>query len=133
MLNTVPTKRLLLKQRRQDVSDSVTISNNDGEIVENLMQSMEGPASLDSIEVVDSLIKDGMSQAYKKLMHVKDQFKKAPRTYDATETNIKILYKEKIEKDLKTKEEEDAEKLELLSMKDYISAFCKQYNVNLRV
>jgi|LauGreDrversion4_2_1035121.scaffolds.fasta_scaffold417022_1 hypothetical protein len=33
---------------------------------------MEAGASLDNIEVVDTLIKDSMSEAYKKLMYVKD-------------------------------------------------------------
>ena len=93
---------------------------------------MEGSASLDSIEVVDTLIKEGMSEAYKKLMHVKDQFKRAPRNYNATDTKIKILYKEKVERDQRAKEEAD-QKLELLSMKDYIAAFCKKFNINLRL
>ena len=94
---------------------------------------MEAGASLDNIEVVDTLIKDSMSEAYKKLMYVKDQFKRAPRNYNATDTRIKIIYKEKVESDQRAKEEADNEKLELLSMKDYIAGFCKKFNINLRL
>lgn len=94
---------------------------------------MQNGSELDSIEVVDTLIKDGMTQAYKKLMHVKEQFKRDPRSFDASETNIKILFKDQVERDERQRQEEEAQKLELLSMKEYIRAFCKKFNVNLRI
>lgn len=132
ILNTVPTKRSLLRPRKEDLK-TLESSGTDGEIVENLMQDMQQGSALDSIEVVDTLIKDGMTQAYKKLMHVKEQFKRDPRSFDPSETNIKILFKEQVERDERQREEEEAEKLELLSMKEYIRAFCKKFNVNMRI
>lgn len=92
-------------------------------------------------------------------MYVKEHFKSEPSAFNPTDMNIKILYKEKFEKDMKHREKAGFDdepdisehtnignslslktlksvsaesKIELLDMKEYIKSFCKQHNVNLK-
>ena len=110
----------------------------DTDMMQELRDLMDGPLKSGPIELVDSLIKDGMNLAYKQLMHVKDGFKKDPKSFNSDEMNIKILYKEKVDRDNKLKLNEDQnggpldQRGELQSMKQYIKGFCKQFNVNLK-
>ena len=79
----------------------------DTDMMQELRDLMDGPLKSGPIELVDSLIKDGMNLAYKQLMHVKDCFKKDPKSFNSDEMNIKILYKEKVDRDNKLKLNED--------------------------
>lgn len=51
------------------------------------------------MELVDNLVKVGMKQTYDKLMYVRDQFKCCPGSFNSNEMNLKILFKEKFERD----------------------------------
>ena len=46
-------------------------------------------------ELIDALIKEGVTEAHKMLMYIKDKFKNDPKTYNHFEMNLKILYKDK--------------------------------------
>ena len=54
-------------------------------------------------ELVDALIKEGMTEAHRMLMHIKEKFKNDPRTYNHFEMNLKIMYRDKVRRERKLK------------------------------
>lgn len=62
---------------------------------------LEGPKKVATLELVDSLVKEGMDQTYHKLMYIKDRFRQEPTQYDHSGMNLKIIYNEKFERDNK--------------------------------
>ncbi len=46
-------------------------------------------------ELVDALIKEGMTEAHRMLMYIKDKFKNDPKTYNHFEMNLKNMYRDK--------------------------------------
>jgi hypothetical protein len=52
---------------------------------------------------VDALIKEGMTEAHRMLMHIKEKFKNDPKTYNHFEMNLKNMYRDKIRREKKLK------------------------------
>jgi hypothetical protein len=54
-------------------------------------------------ELVDALIKEGMTEAHRMLMHIREKFKNDPKTYNHFEMNLKIMYRDKVRRERKLK------------------------------
>ena len=50
---------------------------------------------------MDALIKEGMTEAHRMLMYIKDKFKNDPKTYNHFEMNLKNMYREKLRRERK--------------------------------
>jgi hypothetical protein len=61
------------------------------------------PPAISHQELVDALIKEGMTEAHRMLMHIRDKFKNDPKTYNHFEMNLKIMYREKVRRERKLK------------------------------
>lgn len=65
--------------------------------------SVFDPPAVSHQELVDALIKEGMTEAHRMLMHIKDRFRGDPRAYNHFEMNLKIMYREKLRRERKMK------------------------------
>jgi hypothetical protein len=58
-------------------------------------------------------MKEGMTEAHRMLIAIKDRFKDDPKTYNHFEMNLKILYREKMKREWKMKIAKGADKDEI--------------------
>jgi hypothetical protein len=64
-----------------------------------------------NIELIDDIIKEGMTEAHTQALYVKDMFRDNPRGYDHFEMNLNQLYRQKLERENKHKIKEEQERL----------------------
>ena len=62
-----------------------------------------------NIELIDDIIKEGMTEAHTQALYVKDMFRDNPRGYDHFEMNLNQLYRQKLERENKHKIKEEQE------------------------
>ena len=65
-----------------------------------------------NIELIDDIIKEGMSEAHTQALYVKEMFRDNPRGYDHFEINLNQVYKQKLERDNKHRIKEEQEEEE---------------------
>lgn len=80
-----------------------------GNELNQFIDLLEAPQQASPIQLIDSLVKEGMTTTYNKLMYIKDSFRNEPKNFNPNEMNLKILFKEKYEKDNKLRIAEEEE------------------------
>lgn len=65
-----------------------------GKEISKFRNLIKEPAKINPVQLVDSLVKEGMGDAYQKIMYIKENFKKDPKQFDHSEINLKLLYRE---------------------------------------